>query len=393
MAEVGRSPRVHLKQVRTLRVCHIITGLAVGGAERALHSLLSGGLANAHDCHVISLSDEGYYGALISELGVPVHCLGMTSGIGGVWNVTRLRSLLRDIRPDILQGWMYHGNFLASVGRLMLGGKPALVWNVRQSLYDMAAEKRSTQVVIKLSRRSSRDAAAILYNSRVSRGHHEALGFDSRNGRVIPNGFDLDVWCPDAEARASFRRSLGLTDAAPLLGYVGRFDGLKDVPNLLTALREVMAVHPTVHVAIVGRELGPTNPALGPLYSALPAERLHVLGQKANIPEIVAGLDLLCLCSRSEGFPNVVGEAMATGVPVVVTDVGDSADVVGDTGWIVPPSDSTALARAILDALAEGSSTRNLRGQRARQRIEERFSLKAAVAQYDQLYRELASRC
>lgn len=375
-----------------MRVCHIITGLSVGGAERALHSLLLGGLAKAHDCHVISLSDEGYYGALISELGVPVHCLGISSGLRGVRNVTRLWSLLRDIRPDILQGWMYHGNLAASVGRFMLRGKPAISWNVRQSLYDVAAEKRSTQVAIQLLRVLSRGAAAILYNSRVARGHHESLGFDSRNGRVIPNGFDLDIWRPDAEARASFRTSLGLADAVPLLGYVGRFDSLKDVPNLLTALQEVMTVHPTVHVAIVGRELGPDNPDLGPLYSDLPAERLHILGQKANIPEIVAGLDLLCLCSRSEGFPNVVGEAMATGVPVVVTDVGDSAEVVGDTGWIVPPSDSKALAHAILDALAEQPPARRERGQSARQRVREQFSLNAAMEQYDQLYRELGTR-
>ncbi len=375
-----------------MRVCHIITGLNVGGAERALHSLLSGGLAKAHDCHVISLSDEGHYGALISGLGVRVHCLGMSAGPVGVWKIARLWSLLRKIRPDILQGWMYHGNLAASLGRLMARGNPAVVWNVRQSLYDIAAEKRSTQVAIQLSRLTSRGTASILYNSRVSRGHHEALGFDSRNGRVIPNGFDLDIWRPDVAARASFRGSLGLTDATPLLGYVGRFDPLKDVPNLLTALREVMAVHPTVHVAIVGRELGPDNPALGPLYSALPAERLHVLGQKANIPEIVAGLDLLCLCSRSEGFPNVVGEAMATGVPVVVTDVGDSADVVGDTGWIVPPSDSKALARALLDALAESAPARRERGQRARQRVSGQFSLSAAMEQYGQLYRELGAR-
>lgn len=374
-----------------MRVCHIITGLNVGGAERALHSLLSGGLADAHDCHVISLSDEGHYGALISALGVPVHCLGMSSGLRGIGKIARLWPLLRKLRPDILQGWMYHGNLAASLGRLMLPGKPAVAWNVRQSLYDIAAEKRSTQVAIQLSRLLSRGTAAILYNSRVSRGHHEALGFDTRNGRVIPNGFDLDVWHPDAEARASFRRSLGLTGAEPLLGYVGRFDSLKDVPNLLTALQEVMTVDPTVHAAIVGRELGPDNPALAPLYSALPTERLHILGQKANIPEIVAGLDLLCLCSRSEGFPNVVGEAMATGVPVVVTDVGDSADVVGDTGWIVPPSDSAALARAILDALAEQPSVRRKRGRRARQKVKEQFSLHAAAKHYDQLYRAVGA--
>lgn len=375
-----------------LRICHIITGLNLGGAERALHSLLSGGLAASHDCHVISLSDAGYYGALISELGVPVHCLGMSPGRPGPRIVFRLWSILRQLRPDVLQGWMYHGNLAATVGRFMLFRKSAVVWNVRQSLYDITAEKRATQWVIRLSCWLSRTAAAILYNSKMSRGQHESLGFDSRRGRVIPNGFDPEIWRPDPKARAALRKFLGLTEATPVLGYVGRFDPLKDIPTLLSALQDVAVADSKVHIVLVGLDLGPANPALASYFLALPSDRVHVVGQKTDMPDVFPAFDLLCLSSQAEGFPNVLGEAMAAGVPVVATDVGDNADVVGDTGWIVPPSDSRALSSAILDALAEGRAARSMRGARARQRIIERFSLASALDRYGQLYLDVSPR-
>ncbi|HYG28007.1 MAG TPA: glycosyltransferase [Caulobacteraceae bacterium] len=374
------------------RVCHIITGLKLGGAERALHSLLAGGLAASHDCHVISLTDAGSYGALISELGVPVHCLGMSPGGPRPRVVFRLWSILRRLRPDVLQGWMYHGNLAATVGRLMLSGRPAVVWNVRQSLYDIAAEKRGMQFVIRLSCWLSRTAAAILYNSRMSRGQHEALGFDSRSGRIIANGFDPEIWRPDPKARAALRKSLGLTEATPVLGYVGRFNPLKDIPTLLSALQDVTASDPKVHIVLVGLDLSPATPALTPYFRALPSERIHVLGNRTDMPDVFPAFDLLCLSSRAEGFPNVLGEAMAVGVPVIATDVGDNADVVGDTGWIVPPADSRALSTAILDALAEGSAARGERRARARQRIIERFSLTAALDRYSQLYLDVSAR-
>lgn len=375
-----------------MKICHIITGLEVGGAERALHTVLSSSLAEYHECSVISLLDMGHYGPLIDRLGIPVHCLGMSAILPGIGDILRLRSMLREIEPDIIQGWMYHGNLAATAGRFLVGGNPTVVWNIRHSLHRLRTQKWSTRAAIHLSRMLSKNPDAIVYNSSVSRHQHEALGFEARKGRIIPNGFDLSIWRPIPKARTLLREAIGLNNDDPLLGYVGRFDPLKDIPNLLTALQLVMRVNPRIHVALIGRGVGPDNLSLEPYLSALPADRLHILGQRSDMIDVYPAFDLLCLCSSSEAFPNVVGEAMAVGVPAVVTDVGDCAAMVGDTGWIVPPSDSEALARNILAAVSESDEARRQRGVRARQRIKANFSLAAAIEQYSQLYRETVNK-
>ena len=377
----------NMKTHQRSTVVHIITGLNVGGAERALHTLLAGGLHGAYDNEVVSLMDEGHYGPLIRQLGVRVHSLGMPGGRPNFAGSIALVKLIKRNKPDIIQGWMYHGNLAAFCAARLARHSAKIVWNVRSSLDNLGGEKYLTQMIIRASRPISWSVEANIFVSSVSRSQHEAFGYSPSNGLVIPNGFDLNRWRPDFGDRTAVRRSLGLTSHDLVLGYVGRFHSMKDQPNLLRALRPVMDAIPNLNVVFIGRQVGPDNPALQPFIRALPQGRLRFLGERDDIPFLVRGFDLHCLCSAwGEGFPNVLGEAMASGVPCITTDVGESRFIVGDTGFLVPPSDPSALAEMLSSALTEPADERIERGRRARQRIEAQFSLTKTLGAYKTLY-------
>lgn len=331
----------------------------------------------------------GEFGAKIAALDVPVHTLGMSPGSPSPAALILLRKLVRTIRPDLLQGWMYHGNLAASVARVMAIGKPALVWNIRQSLYDISNEKPGTRVVIRAGKMASRQPDHILYNSHVSRAQHQAFGYHAAHCDVIPNGFDTTILQPDAAARDLMRSALGLVPGDKLVGFIGRYHPMKDIPNFLQAMAGLMAADPHVHCAIIGQDAGPENPDLAPYFKVLPEVRVHVFGRRDDVAQLMPGFDLLCLSSISEAFPNVVGEAMACGVPCVTTDVGDCRHIVGDTGRIVATSDPMALCRALGEMLPLDEGAWLSFGRKARVRIASHFSLAATVDKYTNLYESI----
>jgi len=368
------------------RLLHIITGLSTGGAERSLYSLLAGGLADHAENHVISLSGNGEFGARIARLGVPVHALGLKGGRNPVAALTELRRLVREVSPEVIQGWMYHGNLAARFARSMAPSKPRLAWNIRQTLYNLSAEKRGTQLVIRAGKWLSKSPDAVLYNSEVARQHHETFGYSSGNGQVIPNGFNTSLWRPDLAMRAQTRTILGLDEDAIVIGFVARFHPMKDLGSLLQAVAPLMVDNPHVHLVIVGRGNEPDNPTLAPFYLGLPSARVHILGQREDIPSLMPSFDIFCLSSNSEAFPNVLGEAMACGVSCVTTDVGDSHLVVGDTGRVVPPSEPEALREGLAAMITLSPGERSALGDLARSRIQQNFSLSATVRRYTSLY-------
>lgn len=372
-----------------MKIVHVITGLATGGAERTLYNLLTVGFGGSFDCRVISLSGEGTFGSYIRAAGIPLECLEMRPGRPSIAAAVRLGRLLRTWRPDIIQGWMYHGNIAASLPWFVGQGVP-VVWNIRHPLYGLAREKRHTRWVIRGNRLLSSLPRAIIYNSELSRVQHECFGFRADRGCVIPNGFNLDQWCPDSTVRAVVRAELDIPDAAPLIGHIARYHPMKDHRTYLRALIPVVEQFPLVHFLIAGRDVEHGNPKLADLLAVLPADRIHLLGERDDVERLMPALDVFCLSSVAEAFPNVLGEAMACGVPCVATDVGDSADIVGETGIVVSPGDSEVLAQGLLAMLRKSSGERRALGQMARQRVETNYGLDAIVAQYARLYEEIA---
>jgi glycosyltransferase involved in cell wall biosynthesis len=210
---------------------------------------------------------------------------------------------------------------------------------------------------------------------------------------VIPNGFDLESFRPDAEARASLRKEVLIPNGYPVIGLVGRFHPVKDHRNFLQAARLIHREKSDVHYVLCGHSITWENEELvGLIEEAGIRDRVRLLGPRQDIPKVTAAFDIACLSSCVEGFPNVVSEAMSCAVPCVVTDVGEAAFIVGQTGRVVQPRNPDALAKALLELLELGPEDRSRLGNAARQRIKDHFDLAAIVEQYERVFEEIACR-
>lgn len=361
-------------------ITHIITGLGAGGAERALHAILTNGLEGPFRNRVISLMGLGHYGPLLKGAGIPVTCLNMRPGRPSPLALVRLLAACSEAPADIIQGWMTHGNLAATLVRATTQRPAALAWNIRWSLEGLAEAKLTTRMLTRLGLWLSDGPQAILYNSARSRQQHAAFGYQDTRAHYMPNGFDTKQWAADPVIRRAVRAEFGLQDTSRVIGFVGRGHAEKDPANLFAAFEQVAAAHPDVTLVAVGRDLDRFATASG---------RIILPGQRDDIPRLMQAFDVFCLSSRVEGFPNVIGEAMASGLPCVTTDVGDAANIVADTGWVAAPRDSNALAAALNEALSLPSEALRQRGRAARARIEQEFSIQAIVSRYAALYENL----
>lgn len=353
----------------------VITALGSGGAEMMLTQLITNLDRTRFAPEVITLIPGGKHTDILRAAGIPVHDLGMVAGKPSLSSLLKLRRLTKQIAPDLLVGWMYHGNLAATLAS-WIGHRAPVIWNVRQSLYDLAYEKRGSAMVIKALAHLAFNPQHILYNSQISARQHEAIGYDATKTILVPNGFNTDAFKPDAAARASVRQELGLPPDAILIGRFGRNSAMKDYPTFI----EAMKLLPNAHAIIAG--VGTSE-----LKSTVTGHSSFViLDERHDLPRLTAALDIACSSSAfGEGFPNVVAEAMCSGIPCVVTDVGDSAWLLQDAGKIVPPDDPKALAAALNELISLPSHERHALGQRGRQRILDQFSLPAVVSQFESL--------
>lgn len=372
-----------------MKVVHVVTGLGTGGAEMMLWKLLAAIPAARHQAVVVSLLDRGTIGPRIESLGHGVHALRMRRTRPSATALGRLRALLLRERPDLVQGWMYHGNLAALVGaRLAFGRRVPVVWNVRQSLQSTQQVRWLTGLVVWTGARWSSAPRAVIYNSRAAAVQHESIGYDRRRTRVIANGFDTSEFRPDSSRGAAIRKHLGLHDGELVIGMIARWHPQKDHATFLNASRMIADAMPNARFVLAGRGVEGSNEHLARLVSEQRlGERVTLLGERTDTPNIYNAMDVACLSSAwGEGFPNVLGEAMACGVPCVATDVGDSAWVLGDTGRIVPVGRPDELARACLDLLQAGRLDRHMLGARCRERICGHFDLSSIAGQYADLY-------
>lgn len=376
-----------------MRLAVITSGLGPGGAEMMLYKLLTRLDRRRFAPAVFSLRGDELFVKLLREADIAVHTANLGGPGGGLPGLLRLRRQLAGFRPHLLQGWMYHGNAAAWLAARTLSPRPPVAWSVRQSLPDLAQERRGTALVVRACAQLSGQAAAIVYNASQAARDHEALGFDAARTRTIPNGFDTVACQPSVVAHAALRQELGLPEGSLLAGLVARHHPVKNHAGFLAAAAAVAQALPAAHFVLVGQGVSADNLALAALLSRHGlAGRCHLLGERRDIHQVTAAFDVAVCASFTEGFPNVVGEAMACAVPCIVTDVGDCASIVGDTGLVVPPRDTPALAAAMHQLLAAPAAERAALGLAARQRIERVFSIDAVVHQYETLFASLASK-
>lgn len=379
-----------------MKIMHVITGINTGGAEMMLYKLLSHLDRARFEAEVVSLTGLSMspLARKIEALGIPVRILGMRRGVPAPWGVYKLARWLRQASPHLVQTWMYHADLIGGLAAKLAGGIP-VVWNIRYSALDITDLKRTTHWTMKACARASRWLPArIVCCAESARQVHTVLGYATEKMVVIPNGFDLAVFKPDSAARFSVRYELGIPQGTPLIGLVASFRTRKDHRTFIQAAARLHADLPDVHFLLCGEWITWDNPELNAwITKADLGEYCHLLGQREDIPRLMAALDLATLTSADgEGFSNVIGEAMACGVPCVITDIGDAALIVGDTGKLVLPRDPLALAQAWRRFLKSDLRERVGTGLAARRRIEEQFSLPAIVACYQQLYESLCNQ-
>lgn len=375
-----------------MKVTHVITGLGTGGAEMMLLRLLSATDRDRFQPTVISLTDRGRLGARVEALGIPLHTVEMRPGLPTPNALWRLVRQLRRDQPDLVQTWLYHADLLGGLTARAAGTAP-VVWGIHSSNLAPGIVKRGTIVTAHACARLSRWLpAAIVCCSDATRRLHIERGYRAEKMVVIPNGWDLDLFRPDPAARLSVRRELGMAPATPLIGLLARYHRQKGHHLFLEAARQLHARRPDAHFVLAGDGVDWDN---GELVTGIETaglrDRVHLLGARDDTPRLQASFDLATSSSVAvEAFSLVIGEAMACEVPCVVTDVGDSALLVGDTGRVVPAGDATALAAGWENLLALPDAERAALGRRARQRIADHFALPRIVERYEQLYEQIA---
>lgn len=370
------------------RIVHVITTLISGGTEMMLYRLLRHSAQTEFQHEVVVLQAGGPVLELLRNIAVPVHEVRLRNElIPRLWHIPKIAKLVRHWKPDIIHGWMPHGNLAAYALWNFMGKDAKLFWSVRQSLYDLRYETYSTRALIKFLSKRSTSAQAVIYNSKVGLAHHLQLGFSTDNQYLIANGFDLAEFSPMPDSNASIRASLGLPKDVLLVGMIGRYHPMKDHQNLLNAAKLVCRENEAIHFVLAGRGVDKTNKELNSTIENLGLQsRVHLLGDLKSVAELTAALDVATISSYTEAFPNALGEAMSCAVPCVATDVGDVREIIGPHGLVVPTRDSQALGRAILYLLSLSAAERRLMGFMARARIEEHFCIEKISRQYVDLY-------
>jgi glycosyltransferase involved in cell wall biosynthesis len=377
--------------VRPIRLTHIITSLNTGGAEMMLYQVLSQMNRDAFRADVISMLDAGTLGEKITRLGIRVRTLNMRPGIPSARALWRLVQMLKEQPPDLIQTWMYHANLMGSVAAVLADNVP-IIWGIHHSNFDPRKSKRRTVWTMK---------AAALLSSRIPRGViccgetpkqvHVQAGYDAQKITVIPNGFDLTTFVPDPLARIAVRRELNIPLNAPVIGLVARFHPKKDHRTFMEAAGLLHQTRGDVYFLLCGDGIHSENSELSRwIRNAGLEDRCRLLGAREDMPRLMAALDVATSSSSyGEGFPIVLGEAMACGVPCVATDVGDSALLIGMTGRVVGAQQPHSLAQAWDEVLSLSPDQRASLGQQARVRVERNFSLPGIVRRYENFYKEV----
>ena len=341
---------------------------------------------------VVSLTTCGTIGPRLSQLGIPVVSLGINRRFPNPLLFFRLVRILRRNKPVIVHCWMYHANLLGGLAARM-AGVHRVAWGIRHSNFSGYRIKFSTSVVVRLGAFLSRWVPSlILFNSHRALEIHRKIGYYCSKSLVIPNGFDLKKFVPDSSVGASVKMELNLEIQTPLIGLIGRFDLQKNHLGFIEAARIVHQTRPDIHFLLAGTDVTQSNGLLRRAIEGVGLrQNFHLLGCRDDIPRLMAALDLLVSSSFTEAFSNVMGEAMACGVPCVMTDLGDAAQIIGKTGRVVKPGDMKMLAQSILELMQMPKPARRVLGQKARERIRKRFEIGKVANLHEEFYEQLLS--
>ncbi|WP_159451695.1 glycosyltransferase [Pedobacter africanus] len=368
---------------------HIITSLGVGGAETMLSKIVLGRKKQGLDDVVICLTARDKIGDLLVSNNVQVYYLNMNSFSTSVKALFLLNKLLKEYSPEIVQTWLYHADFIGGIIAKLR--KIKVVWNIRQTKFTSLASFTTIIIMRLCAVLSYFVPSKIVCAANASLQQHAKFGYSRKKLVVIPNGF---VAAEDIDSKIlnELKTELNIDTGTLIVGTVGRFHHDKDYLTFIKAAAIVVREKPFTKFLMVGKNLDVNNKTLMEWISAEHlVSNFILIGETRNVNLYLSILDVFCLSSISEGFPNVVGEAMLKGVPCVVTDSGDSKFVVGDTGTVVMIKNPELLAIELIRFLEMSNIDRISLGQEAKMRIMQNFMIDEIVAEYSLLYNHLSN--
>jgi glycosyltransferase involved in cell wall biosynthesis len=377
--------------VRSLHILHVITGLDLGGAETALARLVAQSSDSGIRHTVLSLAGRGDLGDAIEAGGGTVLASASRSLSALPRALLKPPKHLREHRPDIIQGWMLHGNLAAWLLRTTRFRRSALAWNLRMTLDDAMHERRSLIWATRKLANLSGSVDLLVANSEASLNEHLAAGYRPRRTAVIANGFDLDLFTPQVPDRQETRAAWGLAEDALAFGLIGRYHPTKGHALFIRAAARVKRQIPEAMFVLAGTDTD-VDAGLGVLIQAegLASSFLR-LGARKDVPAVMRGLDVVCVPSDYESFPNVLGEAMASARPTIATDVADVSVIMGDAGKLIDVGDVDDLTAAMLEMAEIGPEGRAQLGAEGRKRVLDRYTLAASASRYAAEYRALVA--
>lgn len=366
-----------------MRICHIIIGLNVGGAELMLKRLVINSQLGGNFKHeVISLTDLGIVGAELKKAKIPVHTLNMKSIFSLIRVYILLRKKLREINPDIVQTWMYHADFLGGLAAKNLGIKK-IIWGIRTTDVTQGGSKLTVLLRSVCAKLSYTIPTDIVCAAHISKDTHIKVGYDASKMHVIPNGFELDKLVATEEDRNRIRQEFNIPKKAIVIGSVGRFNVVKNQKFFIEVAAELVGFYPDLIFMVIGRDNTDDN------YELMMWLREHnlinnfrLLGQRRDIPHCLKAMDIFCLHSKTEGFPNVLGEALIMGLIAVSLDVGDAKFLLKNSEYI---SNQKELTKKILYIINNYEIYKN-KTILNKKNVLENFSMTKIVSIYEKLY-------
>jgi glycosyltransferase involved in cell wall biosynthesis len=368
------------------KILHIITSLDSGGTEGVLSRLVLFDREYV-DHVVISLKNKGRYGGILEENNITVYSLNFQKKYGSFFEFIKLVKIVAKEKPTLIQTWLYHADFIGTLVAKFLRIKN-LAWGIRTSKITVEISNplllKLIWILARISRLSQINIASC---SVTAMNAHIQIGYDEKKFTIIPNGFDSKEFCFKPKARGELRAKWGLEQSDVLLGCIARWNPFKDHDNLFQALT-LLKNNKSVHCVLMGDSIDPqNNPLLKLITHYNLSKQIIFASNQLNVAEVMSALDLFVLPSLSEGFPNVLGEAMLCEVPVVSTDVGDSRLIVDSCGWLVPPSNPLLLSKAMDTAISlVGSSQYEELKLKSRNRIVVKFPLEKMVNDFHEFW-------
>ena len=370
---------------------HIITNLTIGGAETMLLRLIKHKPDLARSTTVISLTDKAEIGRILETMGVNVISLEMRNWSSIFKVLFNLKKIIQNEKPDIIHTWMYHANILGGIAAVLAKNKN-IIWSIRRSEFSWG-ESPLTYIIMKLGAMLSKFIPKVVVCVAESGlKNHQKYGYEPDNMIVIPNGFNVDKFKHDQVIRKEIRKELNIYDDEVVIGCVGRFHESKGYEILIASSMEVIKLHKKVRYLLIGRNVDQRNTILMEWINNTGfSDHFLLAGEKHNIADYMRAMDIFCLSSITEGFPNVVGEAMASALPCVVTSVGDVQKITGNNALLIQPKNKKLLSKGLCEMLNMDNEKRNRMGLNGRKKIEKEYPIKLACEKHFNLYSSVHS--